>query len=143
MRGLRGWKALTVSPLYINRPESAPPILRRGLSSSLASLRARPARPTPAGSSRIRHVFHALLRARPLGSPYMDGLVGWDRGVAVGMHRQDYDLQLTQYDDRGWRATFYTTGMEHSPTSAMGSAWEPTPWRAVQTAALDALKRIA
>ena len=29
------------------------------------------------------------------------------------MHRQRYDLQRTQYDDRGWRATFYTTGMEH------------------------------
>ena len=38
--------------------------------------------------------------------------------VAVGMHRQGYDLQLTEYDERGWRATFYTTGMEHSPTSA-------------------------
>ena len=25
--------------------------------------------------------------------------------VAVGMHRQGYDLQLTQYDQRGWRAT--------------------------------------
>jgi hypothetical protein len=36
--------------------------------------------------------------------------------VTVGMARQGYDLQLTQYDDRGWRATFYTTGMEHSPT---------------------------
>src|SRR5215468_2696235 len=35
--------------------------------------------------------------------------------VAVGMHRQGFDLQLTQYDDRGWRATFYTTSMEHSP----------------------------
>jgi hypothetical protein len=43
--------------------------------------------------------------------------------VAVGMHRQGYDLQLTPYDDRGWRATFYTTGMEHSPTSATGTAW--------------------
>jgi hypothetical protein len=31
--------------------------------------------------------------------------------VAVGMHRQAFDLQLTQYDERGWRATFYTTGM--------------------------------
>jgi len=31
------------------------------------------------------------------------------------MHRQGFDLQLTQYDERGWRATFYTTGMEHSP----------------------------
>jgi hypothetical protein len=28
---------------------------------------------------------------------------------------------MTQYDDRGWRATFYTTGMEHSPTSATGT----------------------
>jgi hypothetical protein len=40
--------------------------------------------------------------------------------VAVGMHREGFDLQLTQYDERGWRATFYTTGMEHSPTSATG-----------------------
>jgi hypothetical protein len=61
--------------------------------------------------------------------------------VAAGMHRQGYDLQLTQYDDRGWRATFYTTGMEHSPTSAAGTAWGPTPWRATQRAAWDALKR--
>ena len=40
----------------------------------------------------------------------------------------------------GWRATFYTTGMEHSPTSATGTAWERTPWRATQRAAW-ALKR--
>ncbi len=26
------------------------------------------------------------------------------------MHRQGYDLQLTQYDERRWRATFYVTG---------------------------------
>jgi hypothetical protein len=62
--------------------------------------------------------------------------------VAVGMHRQGYDLQLTQYDERGWRATFYTTGMEHSPTSATGTAWERTPWRATQRAASEALKKI-
>ena len=34
-----------------------------------------------------------------------------------------------------WRATFYTTGMEHSPTSATGTAWERTPWHATQRAA--------
>jgi hypothetical protein len=34
------------------------------------------------------------------------------------MAHQGYDLQLTRYDERNWRATFYTTGMEHSPTSA-------------------------
>jgi len=62
--------------------------------------------------------------------------------VAVGMHRQGFDLQLTQYDERGWRATFYTTGMEHSPVSATGTAWEATPWRATQRAAWEALKRV-
>jgi hypothetical protein len=66
------------------------------------------------------------------------------RGIGAverGMAHQGYDLQLTRYDNRGWRATFYTTGIEHSPTSATGSAWEPTPWRAVQGAARDALRR--
>jgi len=41
-----------------------------------------------------------------------------ERGVA----RQGYDLQLTRYDERGWRATFYTSGMEHSITSGVYSA---------------------
>ena len=27
--------------------------------------------------------------------------------VAAGMARQGYDLSLTRYDERGWRATFY------------------------------------
>jgi hypothetical protein len=40
--------------------------------------------------------------------------------VVVGMARQGYDFQLTRYDEKGWRATFYTTGMEYSPTSATG-----------------------
>src|SRR3989442_9990934 len=61
--------------------------------------------------------------------------------VAVGMHRQGYDLQLTQYDERGWRATFYTTGMEHSPASATGTGWELTPWHATQRAAWEALRK--
>jgi hypothetical protein len=59
--------------------------------------------------------------------------------VAVGMARQGYGLQLTRYDEKGWRATFYTTGMEHSPTSATGTRWERTPWRATQRAAWEAL----
>ena len=49
--------------------------------------------------------------------------------IAVGMNRQGFDLQLTQYDGRGWRATFYTTG----------AAWERTLWRATQRAAWEAL----
>src|SRR5262249_3089607 len=31
--------------------------------------------------------------------------------------------------------------MEHSPTSATGTAWEPTQWRATQRAAWEALRR--
>ncbi len=61
--------------------------------------------------------------------------------VAVGMARQGFDLQLTRYDERGWRATFYMSGMEHSPTSATGTAWERTPWRAAQQAAWEVLSR--
>jgi len=40
---------------------------------------------------------------------WLDSWTGIGR-IAAGMHRQGYDLQLTQYSDRGWRATFYTTG---------------------------------
>ena len=61
--------------------------------------------------------------------------------VTVGMARQGYDLQLTRYDEKGWRATFYTSGMEHSITSATASAWERTPWHATQRAAWEALKK--
>ena len=52
-----------------------------------------------------------------------------------------YDLQLTRYDARGWPATFYTSGMEHSPTSATRTGWERTPWHATQRAAWEALKK--
>jgi hypothetical protein len=38
------------------------------------------------------------------------------------MHR----LHLTQYDERGWRATFYVTGIEYPLTSDTASKWEPT-----------------
>jgi len=46
-----------------------------------------------------------------------------------------------RHDERGWRATFYTTGMEHSPTSATGTGWERTPWQATRRAAWEALDR--
>jgi hypothetical protein len=55
----------------------------------------------------------------PLGSAVLVGLVGRDR-----RHRRRNDApgastsSSTRHDEHGWRATFYTTGMEHSPTSA-------------------------
>jgi hypothetical protein len=67
---------------------------------------------------------------------WLDSWSGIGR-IAVGIHGQGFDLQLTQYDERGWRATFYTSGMEHSPTSATGTAWERTPWHATQRAAWE------
>jgi len=71
---------------------------------------------------------------------WLDSWSGIGR-VTVGMARQGYDLQLTRYDERGWRATFYPTGLEHSITSATGTGWERTPWHATQWAAWEALKR--
>jgi hypothetical protein len=44
-------------------------------------------------------------------------------------------------DQRGRRATFYTTGIEHSATSATGTGWESTPWHATQRAAWEVLKK--
>ena len=71
---------------------------------------------------------------------WLDSWSGIGR-VAIGMARQDYDLQLTRYDEKGWRATFYTSGMEHSSTSATGRGWGRTPWHATQRAAWEALRR--
>ena len=59
--------------------------------------------------------------------------------VVTVMARQDNDLELTRFDGRGRRATFFVTGMEHSLTNATVSAFESTPWRAVQLAAWNAL----
>jgi hypothetical protein len=95
-----------------------------------------------------RSVLFAALgffAAAPPSVPAMRALHAWldtwngIGQITGGMARQGYDLQLTRYDERGWRATFYASGMEHSATGATGSAWEPTPWRAVQRAALSAL----
>jgi hypothetical protein len=62
--------------------------------------------------------------------------------IAAGMARQGYDLSLTRYDDLGWRATFYASGIEHSATSATGSAFERTPFAAVEAAAWRALRML-
>ena len=51
-----------------------------------------------------------FVRSRALGAADLARLLVRHR------HRQGFDLQLTQYDEKGWHATFYTTGMEHSPT---------------------------
>jgi hypothetical protein len=99
-------------------------------------------RPTRAGCSWRRSASLGFPDRRMTALSGLSGS-GWTRGPGLGTSPWEctpgYDLQLTQYDERGWRATFYTTGMEHSPTSATGTAWERTPWHATQRAAWEAL----
>ena len=56
--------------------------------------------------------------------------------VVAGMRAQGFDVELKQYP-HAWRASFFPTGIAHS--IVLGSAWEPTPWRAVQRAGWAAL----
>src|SRR2546425_11918984 len=74
-----------------------------------------------------------FLRLEGQLSPALHALHRWLdswRGIgdiSVGMARQGYDLQLTRYDEQGWRATFYMSGMEDSLTSATSSGGGRTP----------------
>jgi hypothetical protein len=49
-----------------------------------------------------------LVEVRQLAIAYGDAPAVW----AVGMARQGFDLQLTGYDERGWRATVRTASAE-------------------------------
>ena len=53
--------------------------------------------------------------------------------VIAGMTHHGWDVQLTAYAARDWRANFFPVGIARS--IAGGSAWELTTWRAVQRAA--------
>ena len=90
---------------------------------------------TTTGEHRRRAVLLAVLGflQREPHAPELQQLHRWLdnwRGVgllAVGLHRTGYDLDLRQYGDGHWRATFYVTGIAHSILG--GTAWEPTVWR--------------
>ena len=59
-------------------------------------------RSAPLCGSRIRWLLAAVNdRALWALRTWLDSWPGIGY-VAVGMHRQGYDLQLTQYDERGW-----------------------------------------
>jgi hypothetical protein len=53
--------------------------------------------------------------------------------IVAGMTHQGWDLQLTAYAACDWRANFFPVSIAHSIVG--GTAWERTPWRAVQRAA--------
>ena len=94
-------------------------------------------------SDRRRATLHATLGFAQLvpHAPELHLLHRWLdswRGIGDivgGMHRAGWDVQMTQYGDGYWRATFYVTGQAHSIVG--GSAWEATAWRAVQQAAWE------
>jgi hypothetical protein len=76
-------------------------------------------------------------RLRPAPSAVYPGQAG-KRDGSLRCDVTALAQQQTADDEKGWRATFYTTGMEHSPTSATGTGWERTPWHATQRAAWEA-----
>jgi hypothetical protein len=94
--------------------------------------------------ARLLFVVLTALELRMSPAFLRDWLDNWTGiGVmAVGMARQGYDLQLTRYGGEGWRATFYPEGRSHSPTRYVGTGWESTPWRAVQAAAWETLRKL-
>jgi hypothetical protein len=79
-------------------------------------------------TDRLGRLLLVTLEAARLNAdlPVLGALRSWLnswRGIGDverGMARQGFDLQLTRYDASGWRSTFYTIGMEHSPTSTTG-----------------------
>jgi len=90
---------------------------------------------------RLRAALAAVLVSGPapelaLVRRWLDSWRGVGR-IAEGSHRAGWDLQLTEYGDGHWRATFYVTGQAHSIVG--GSAWEPASWTAAQRVAWAAL----
>ena len=91
--------------------------------------------------------YDALPRISADRAPAFQALHQWLdswRGIGDlerGMHRQGFDLHLVREADEGWRATFFGSGKVHPLPGATGTAWERTPWVAVQRAAARALEK--
>lgn len=100
----------------------------------------RPSNPPDAGRARLVAALAAALvpGEMPELALVRTWLDGW-RGVGLlvaGMARQDFDLELRGFP-RGWRATFYPSGLAHSIVA--GTGWAASPAQAVQQAAWHAL----
>src|SRR4029453_16847657 len=60
------------------------------------------------------------------GSPDGSDVPGARGGIPVSTGSCAKGGRSPRMTRRGWRATFYTTGMEYSPTPATGTGWERT-----------------
>src|SRR5262245_53325844 len=58
--------------------------------------------------------------------------------IVTGMERQAWDVSLTRYP-QGWRCTFIRRDYTTRPWVGQVLSFHPTPWRAVQHAALSVL----
>ena len=55
------------------------------------------------------------------------------------MSHQGFTVSLGEHGVGRWIAVLFYGRGGHEPVAAAGSAWEPTPWRAVQRAAWAAM----
>ena len=95
-------------------------------------------------ASRLLLVTLEATSLRPTPTCCQRSALGSWRGLGAvehGMAHQGYDLPAHGTPSGTGGRRCYTTGMEHSPTSATGTAWERTPWHATQRAAWEALTR--
>jgi hypothetical protein len=60
--------------------------------------------------------------------------------VVTGMERQGYDASLTRYPG-GWRVAFLPRDHTTRPWVGQVLSFHATPWRAVQAAAREALRK--
>jgi hypothetical protein len=60
--------------------------------------------------------------------------------IVVGMKRHGYKVSLGDHGGQ-WIAVFYEGHGGYEPLRAAGTAQAPTPWRAVQRAAWEALNK--
>jgi len=60
--------------------------------------------------------------------------------VVTGMARQGYQVSLGDHGAGQWIAVFYAGHGGQQPLEAAGTAQAATPWKAVQQAALQAVR---
>jgi hypothetical protein len=87
-------------------------------------------------AARLRTNAHPL----PALHSWLDSWNGLG-AVVVGMERQGYDASLHRYPE-GWRAAFLPRDHTTRPWVGQVLNFHATPWRAVQVAAREALRRV-
>jgi hypothetical protein len=85
--------------------------------------------------ARLRTNVHLL----PALRSWLDSWNGLG-AVVTGMERQGYDARLIRYPE-GWRAAFLPRDHTTRPWIGQVLSFSATPWRAVQVAAREALRK--